>query len=62
MSGRSPIRSRHFCPSCGSPLFYMRTFFYFITGLRKRVCLAQGCGFEDSRRFRIAGRGYSRDH
>jgi hypothetical protein len=58
MSGQSPIRSRHTCPECGSPLFYVKTFFYFVTGLRKRACLAPSCRFEDPRRFRIAGGRY----
>jgi hypothetical protein len=55
MSGKSPIRSRNMCPECGSPLFYVKTLFFFITGSRKRVCLAPECHFEDDRRFRIAG-------
>ena len=58
MSGNSPIRSRNVCPECGSPLFYVKTFFYFLTGLRKRVCLAPACRYEDGRSFRIAGGRY----
>jgi len=58
MAGRSPIRSRNLCPLCGSPLFYVRTLFSFLTGLRRRVCLAQGCSFKDSRRFRITSHGH----
>jgi hypothetical protein len=33
-------------------------FLLFLTRLRKRVCLAPACGFEDNRRFRIAGGRY----
>ena len=57
-SGKSPIRSRHMCPECGSPLFYVKTLFFFLTGKRKRMCLAPSCHFIDNRRFRIAGGRY----
>jgi hypothetical protein len=53
---KSPIRSRHPCPQCGSPLFYVSTFFTFITGRKKRVCLAANCNFVEQRRFKIVMR------
>jgi len=54
-SDGSAIRSRSTCPLCGNPLYYVRTFFFFLTKRRKRACLAQDCGFEDSRRFHVTG-------
>ena len=55
-SSRSPIRSRSKCPRCGSPLFYVDTFLTFFTGVKKRVCLAANCSFEEARRFKFVGR------
>jgi ribosomal protein S14 len=52
-SSKSPIRSRHRCPHCGSPLFYINTAFTFLTGQKKRVCLAAKCSFAEQRRFKI---------
>ena len=53
---KSPIRSRHRCPQCDSPLFYVNTAFTFLTGRKRRVCLAANCSFEEQRRFRIITR------
>jgi hypothetical protein len=50
---KSPIRSRHRCPQCDSPLFYVNTAFTFLTGRKRRVCLAANCSYEEQRRFRI---------
>jgi hypothetical protein len=50
---KSPIRSRHRCPRCGSPLFYVSTAFTFLTGSKKRVCLAANCSFVEQRRFKV---------
>jgi hypothetical protein len=58
-SGKSPIRSRSKCPECGNPLYYVRTAFTFLSGLRKRLCLAPNCKFVDSRRFRITSHHYA---
>jgi len=52
-SSNSPIRSRHLCPQCGSPLFYVNTVFTFLTGAKKRVCLAANCSYVEQRRFKI---------
>ena len=49
----SPIRSRSMCPWCSSPLYYVAERFSFLTGKKRRKCLAQGCGFVDPRRFKI---------
>jgi len=51
---KSPIRSRHRCPDCGSPLFYVDTAFAFLTGRKKRLCLAAKCSYVENRRFKIA--------
>jgi hypothetical protein len=53
-AGKSPIRSSHRCPNCGSPLFYVNSAFTFLTGTKKRVCLAAKCSFEEPRKFKIA--------
>ncbi len=58
---KSPIRSRSVCPDCGAPLYYVRTFLSFITGRKKRVCLARDCKFEDPRRFQVKSHGYGHD-
>jgi hypothetical protein len=50
---KSPIRSRHRCPNCDSPLFYVNTLFTFLTGRKRRVCLAANCSYEEQRRFKI---------
>ena len=55
-SSKSPIRSRHKCPHCGSPLFYVNTLFTFLTGRRKRACLATNCSFVEQRRYKIVMR------
>jgi hypothetical protein len=55
-SSKSPIRSRQRCPHCGSPLFYISTAFTFLTGRKKRVCLATNCSFEESRTFKVVTR------
>ena len=53
-SGKAPIRSRSKCPQCGGPLYYVRTsFFSFLTGKKKRVCLTPNCDFIDTRRFKV---------
>src|ERR1700674_4919286 len=49
-SSKSPIRSRSLCPHCGSPLYYVNTLFTFLTGHKKRVCLAANCSFVEERR------------
>jgi hypothetical protein len=54
-SSKSPIRSRTKCPLCGSQLFYVSTAFSFLTGVRKRVCLAENCTYEETRRFKFVG-------
>ena len=54
-SSKSPIRSRTKCPLCGSPLYYVSTFTTFLTGTRKRVCLAANCTYQDARRFKFVG-------
>lgn len=58
---KSPIRSRSLCPNCGAPLYYVRTFLGFLTGRKKRVCLARDCGFVDPRRFQVKSHGYGQD-
>ena len=58
---KSPIRSRSVCPQCGAPLYYVKTFLSFITGRKKRVCLARDCKFEDPRRFQVKSHGYGHD-
>jgi hypothetical protein len=55
-SSKSPIRSRSLCPHCGSPLYYVNTVFGFLTGHKKRVCLAAKCSFVEQRRFKIVMR------
>ena len=50
---KSPIRSRHRCPECDSPLFYVNTAFTFLTGRKRRVCLAANCSYVEQRRFHI---------
>jgi len=55
-SSKSPIRSRSKCPLCGSPLFYVSTFLTFLTGEKKRMCLAANCTFQEARRFKFVGR------
>jgi hypothetical protein len=57
----SPIRSRSVCPQCGAALYYVRTLLTFLTGRQKRVCLARGCDFKDSRRFLVKSHGYGHD-
>jgi hypothetical protein len=57
----SPIRSRSACPNCGAPLFYVRTLLSFLTGRKKRVCLARDCKYEDPRRFLVKSHGYGHD-
>ena len=52
----SPIRSRHRCPQCDSPMFYVSTAFSFLTGRKRRVCLAANCNYEEPRRFKIVMR------
>jgi len=54
---KSPIRSRTKCPQCGSALYYVGTAFSFLTGKKKRVCLAANCSYQDARRFKFVG-GY----
>ena len=54
-SSKSPIRSRTKCPLCGSPLYYVSTFTTFLTGSKKRVCLASNCTYQDARRFKFVG-------
>ena len=49
----SLIRSRSMCPWCGSPLYYVNERFSFLTGKKKRVCIAAECGFVDPRSFKI---------
>jgi len=58
---KSPIRSRTACPDCGAPLYYVRSWLTFLTGRKKRVCLARDCKFEDPRRFRVKSHGYGHD-
>lgn len=55
-SSKTPIRSRSRCPQCGGSLYNIDTFFSFLTGKKKRICLARNCAFEDTRRFKIIGR------
>jgi hypothetical protein len=55
-SSKNPIRSRSRCPQCGGPLYYIDTFFSFLTGKKRRICLARNCTFEDARRFKIVVR------
>ena len=50
---KSPIRSRHRCPHCDSPLFYVNTAFTFLTGRKRRVCLAANCSYVEQRRFHL---------
>lgn len=57
----SPIRSRSVCPNCGAPLYYVRTLLGFLTGRKKRVCLARDCRFEDPRHFRVTNHGYGHE-
>ncbi|HYS45302.1 MAG TPA: hypothetical protein VEM35_02620 [Rhizomicrobium sp.] len=52
-SDKTAIPSRSKCPQCGGPLYYVSTFFSFLTGKKKRVCLAPDCTFEDTRRFKV---------
>jgi hypothetical protein len=52
-SAKTPIRSRSKCPHCGGPLYYVGTAFSFLTGKKKRICLAPNCDFVDSRRFKV---------
>jgi ribosomal protein S14 len=59
-SHSNPVRSRSQCPRCGNALYYTRATFTFLTGRLKRKCLAANCSFQDSGRFKIADRGYSR--
>jgi len=54
-SSKSPIRSRTKCPLCGSPLFYVSTFTTFLTGNKKRICLAANCTYQEARRFKFVG-------
>ena len=63
-SSKSPIRSRSRCPDCGSALYYVRTVLTFLTGERKRVCLAANCSFQEARRFKFVPRydPFSSDH
>jgi cell pole-organizing protein PopZ len=54
MSSRQQlIPSRITCPLCGGSLYYVNSFFTFITGLKKRVCIAPECLFVDPRPARI---------
>ncbi len=56
-SAKAPILSRSKCPHCGGPLYYVRSsFFSFLTGKKKRVCLAPNCDFVDTRRFKVVVR------
>jgi len=52
-SSKSPIRSRTKCPLCDSPLYYVSTPLTFLTGNKKRVCLASNCSYEEARRFKF---------
>jgi len=61
MISKTPIRSRSLCPHCGAPLYYVRTLLSFLTGRKKRVCLARDCGFKDPRRFRVTNHGYGHE-
>jgi len=49
------------CPNCGAPLFYVRTLLTFLTGRKKRVCMARDCKYEDPRRFVVKSHGYGHD-
>jgi len=55
-STKSPIRSRSRCPNCGSSLYYVNTLFGFLTGHKKRVCMAANCDFVEQRRFKLVMR------
>jgi len=54
-SSKNPIRSRTKCPLCDSPLYYVSTFTTFLTGAKKRMCLAEDCTYEETRRFKFVG-------
>ncbi len=54
-SSKNPIQSRTKCPLCGSQLFYVSTVFSFLTGTKKRVCLASNCTYQEARRFKFVG-------